>query len=156
MNRALVVLCVLCPLLSLVGCVRYFPGTDIPDTSDTRAVRDMMEKYRAAMEVRDSQAIVAMVSESYRDDFGTISTEDDLDYGMLREVLPKRLNTVQDADLYMEVKRIDVQRDEAVATYYYVWRYKVPSLTNRPQSYSDLQQMWFKKVGDQWKITRGL
>lgn len=156
MNRAFAVLCVLCPLTVLTGCVRYFPGTEIPDTGDTRVIRDMMEKYRTAMEARDSQAIVAMVSESYRDDFGTIQTVDDLDYSSLREVLPKRLNAVQDADLYMEVKQIDVREGDAVATYYYVWRYKVPTLTNRPQSYSDLQQMWFKKVGDQWKIVRGL
>src|SRR5262245_7277833 len=118
MSRALTPLYVLCPLAVLLGCVRYFPGTEIPDTSDTRSIRDMMEKYRTAMEVKDSQAIVAMVSESYRDDFGTIQTEDDLDYASLREVLPKRLRAVQDADLYIEVKQIEVQREDAVATYY--------------------------------------
>jgi ketosteroid isomerase-like protein len=155
MNRALA-LAVLCPLLALVGCVRYFPGTEIPDTSDTRKIRDMMEKYRTAMEAGDAEAIISMVSESYRDDFGTIQTQDDLDYAGLREVLPRRLSAVQDADLYMEVKRIDVKESEAVATYYYVWRYKVPTLTSRPQSYADLQQMWFRKVGDEWKIVRGL
>jgi hypothetical protein len=37
-----------------------------------------------------------------------------------------------------------------------VWRYRIPSLSNRSESDSDIMQMTFKRVGPQWKITRGL
>jgi hypothetical protein len=56
----------------------------------------------------------------------------------------------------MELKRIDVQREDAIATYSYVWRYRLPSLSSRPESNSDIMQMTFKRVGKEWKITRGL
>ncbi len=138
------------------GCVHYFPGTEIPDNLDTRAIKEVMEKYRTAVEARDVGTIIALCSEQYRDDAGTIQTEDDLDYATLREVLPKRLSKVQSSNLYMELKRIDVQRDQAVATYSYVWRYRMPSLSAHPESDSDIMQMTFKRVGQQWKITRGL
>jgi ketosteroid isomerase-like protein len=143
-------------VLTASGCVRYFPGTEIPDNKDTQAIREVMEKYRSAVEAKDVGTIVALCSEQYRDDAGTIQTNDDLDYATLREVLPKRLSKVQNANLYMELKRIDVQRDAAVATYSYVWRYRIPAYSNKPESNSDIMQMTFKRVGQQWKITRGL
>lgn len=138
------------------GCVHYFPGTEIPENPDTRAIKDVMEKYRTAVEARDVGAIIALCSEQYRDDAGTIQTEDDLDYPTLREILPKRLSKVQNANLYMELKRIDIERDTAIATYSYVWRYRLPAYSPRPQSDSDIMQMSFKRIGQQWKITRGL
>jgi len=146
----------LCALGTASGCVRYFPGTEIPDNADTQAIKSIMERYRSAVEAKDVNAIISLVSETYRDDGGTIQTEDDLDYASLQEVLPRRLEKVRDASLYMELKRIDVQRDLAVATYSYVWRYRLPSLTSRPVSDSDIMQMTFKRVGQQWKIIRGL
>ncbi|HVE81864.1 MAG TPA: DUF4440 domain-containing protein [Myxococcales bacterium] len=147
-------LCVL--VAGASGCIHYFPGTEIPENPDTTAIKTVMEKYRSAVEAKDVGAIIALCSEQYRDDAGTIQTEDDLDYASLRDVLPRRLGKVQNASLYMELKRIDVQRDQAIATYSYVWRYRLPSLTSHPESDSDIMQMTFKKVGEGWKITRGL
>jgi hypothetical protein len=139
------------------GCVHFFPGTEIPDNADTRAIKDVMEKYRVAMERKDVGTIIALCSEQYRDDGGTIQTDDDLDYPTLREVLPKRLSKVQNANLYMELKRIDIEGDAAVATYSYVWRYRLPAYHgDKAQSDSDIMQMSFKRVGPQWKIIRGL
>jgi len=146
----------LAPVLLASGCIHYFPGTEIPDNVDTRAIKDVMEKYRTAVEAKDVGTIISLCSEQYRDDAGTIQTEDDLDYATLREVLPKRLSRVQSSNLYMELKRIDVERDHAIATYSYVWRYRIPTLSTRPESESDIMQMTFKRIGQQWKITRGL
>ena len=146
----------LCVLSALSGCVHYFPGTEIPDNTDTRAIKDVMERYKSAVEAKDVSAIVSLCSEQYRDDAGTIQTDDDLDYATLREVLPKRLSKVQNASLYMELKRIDIQADTAIGTYSYVWRYRLPAYTSKPESNSDIMQMTFKRVGQQWKITRGL
>lgn len=154
--KPLMLLASLCALGAASGCVKYFPGTEIPDNSDTRAIKAVMEKYRSAVEAKDVGAIIALCSERYRDDAGTIQTDDDLDYALLREVLPKRLSKVQSSNLYMELKRIDVQREDAIATYSYVWRYRMPAYSPRPESNSDIMQMTFKLVGKEWKITRGL
>lgn len=143
-------------LVAASGCVRYFPGTEIPDNLDTRAVKEVMEKYRSAVDAKDVGTIISLCSEQYRDDAGTIQTDDDLDYATLREILPKRLSKVQSSNLYVELKRIDVERDLAIATYSYVWRYRMPSLSSHPESDSDIMQMTFKRVGQQWKIIRGL
>ena len=41
-------------ILSLVGCsARRIPGTDIEDNDDTRAILNVMERFRSAVEARD-------------------------------------------------------------------------------------------------------
>ncbi|HEY8212109.1 MAG TPA: DUF4440 domain-containing protein, partial [Myxococcaceae bacterium] len=104
-------------LVASSGCVHYFPGTEIPDNLDTRAIKEVMDKYRSAVEARDVGTIISLCSEQYRDDAGTIQTDDDLDYATLREILPKRLSKVQSSNLYMEIKAINVEREKAIATY---------------------------------------
>ncbi|MFY0530079.1 hypothetical protein ACN28I_45245 [Archangium gephyra] len=78
-----------CALLVFAACTpRNIPGTQIPDTEDTRAVLNVMEQYRAAVEARDAKAIQGLVSKSFRDNSGTEDPADDLTYQNLTQELP--------------------------------------------------------------------
>ena len=147
-------------VLALTGCMpKKIPGTDLDDTSETRAVIDVMQKYRVAVEAKDTSAILKLTDESFRDDGGTSAPEDDLDYGSLPAKLNGRMAKVSDLKLDVTVRRIEFDPDEKVArvTYSYQLSFKLPDYSTRTQSENDIKQMLLKRVGDQqWKITSGI
>ena len=157
MNARALSLSGLAVLLLCHGCAaRRIPGTELEDSPDTRAILQVMEQYRSAMESRDANALVQLVSESFKDDGGTGTPEDDLDYATLRRSLPERLQKIDDVRLEISVRRVNVEKDTASVIYYYNARFRLPRLTDKTMSEGDLKQMWFKRVGSQWKILSGI
>jgi hypothetical protein len=142
------------------GCgARKLPGSDIDDTSDTRAVIDVVNAYRHAVEARNPQALIDMVDESFRDDGGSANPDDDLEYKTLFTALPARFLKVQDVKLDVTVRRIEFDDDvtRARVTYSYQMSFRIPEFTSRTQSETDIKQMTLKRVSDkQWKITSGI
>lgn len=149
----------LASFLALGGCaVRNLPGTEIEDTDDTRAILQVMETYRQAVEARDADRILSVVAESFKDDQGTAPLDDDLDYQGLREQLPKNLARLDDVRLELTVKNIEVddRTKTAQAVYTYTTSFRMPGLNPKPQSDSEIKQMTFKQVAGVWKITSGI
>lgn len=146
--------------LALSACApKKIPGTDLDDTSDTRAVIDVLQKYRAAVEAKNTTAIVQLADPSFRDDGGSSSPDDDLDYATLADKLNARLGKVADLKLDVTVRRIEFDTENTVArvTYSYQLTFRMPEYSTRAQSENDLKQMLLKRVGDQeWKITSGI
>lgn len=71
--------------LALVGCgKRYIPNTYVEDTEENHEIIDFVEKYRKAVEDRDSNSLLAMTSPLYFDDMGTPAGDDDVDYDALK------------------------------------------------------------------------
>src|SRR5579859_4741413 len=90
----------------LVGCgARRIPGTDIEDNEDTRAILKVMEQYRTAVEARDADGVIRLASESFKDDGGTATPEDDLDYAGLQKKLPKRFARLDDIHLDLSIRK---------------------------------------------------
>ncbi len=146
--------------LVLSGCLHNkLAGTDIDDTSDTRAVLDVVNQYRAAVEHRNAQGIIDLADESFRDDGGSVNPDDDLDYKSLFTALPARLQKLADVKLDLTVRRIEFDDDtkKARVTYSYQLTFKVPEYTARTQTENDIKQMTLKRVGENaWKITSGI
>jgi hypothetical protein len=72
------------------GCAtKHIPNTYVEDTQENREVIDFMEKYRKAVEDRDTGALLSMTSKGYFDDMGTPSGDDDVDYDGLRAGLER-------------------------------------------------------------------
>ena len=146
--------------LALTGCApRKIPGTDLDDTSETRAVIEVLQKYRVAVEAKNTQALLQLTDESFRDDGGSSAPEDDLDYKSLPAKLNARMARVSELKLDVTVRRIEFDSDEKVArvTYSYQLTFKMPDYSTRTQSENDIKQMLLKRVGDQeWKITSGI
>jgi len=147
-------------VLALTGCSpKKIPGTDLDDTSETRAVIDVLQRYRMAVEAKNTSALVQLTDESFRDDGGSSAPDDDLDYATLPAKLAQRMAKISDLKLDVTVKRIEFDSDEKMArvTYSYQLSFKMPEYSNRTQSENDIKQMLLKRVGDQeWKITSGI
>lgn len=144
-------------LCLLTACAaRQIPGTQIQDTSDTRAILQVMERYRSALEARDARAIQSLVSRSFKDDAGTDTPEDDLTYANLPAQLATRLERVTDVKLELNVRKVDIAGKEASAIYYWNASFRMPKLDGRPQSESELEQMLFEKIDGDWKILSGI
>lgn len=157
--RTLLIPAVLLALV-LTGCTpRKIPGTDLDDTTETRAVIDVLQKYREAVEKKNIDAITKLADESFRDDGGTSSPDDDLDFASLNNKLTARLSKVADLKLDVTVRRIEFDSEGKVArvTYSYQLAFRLPEYSGRAQNESDIKQMMLKRVGDQeWKITSGI
>ncbi len=144
-------------VLVLGACMPpLIPGTEIPKTKDTEAIIALVEKYRQALEKEDIDALMSLVSESYRDTGGTPTPDDDLDYRKLREILPDRLSNLADVKVDIEIRRIDVKGDTAEVIFRFDSHYKMPAYKSQAQTDSDLDRMVVAKVGGVWKIVSGL
>lgn len=146
--------------VGLLGCSpKKIPGTELDDTSDTRAVLDVLQKYRSAVESRNPQALLTLAHESFRDDGGSSAHDDDLEYANLKEKMSARLGKVVDLHLDITVRRIEFDDDarNARVTYSYQMSFKMPEYSTRTQSENDIKQMLLRRVGEQeWKITSGI
>lgn len=85
--------------LTCVGCGhKTIPNTHVEDTRANREVLEFVEKYRHAVQKRDSAKLLSLASKDYFDDMGTPGGDDDIDYeglvaGLIRvreEVLAAR------------------------------------------------------------------
>lgn len=143
-----------------VGCTpKKIPGTELDDTDDTRAILDVMEKYRVALEKRDAQSIISLADESFKDDGGSANPDDDYNYHDLYTKLPETLKRLGDIRLELNVRRIELSEDtsSARATFTYTQSYMMPGLQSKKQTDTEIKQMIFKKVDKNvWKIVSGV
>ena len=146
-------------LTLLVACgARRIPGTEIEDNDDTRAILKVMEQYRAALEARDAQGVLNLLSDSFKDEGGSSKMEDRMDLATLQKKLPSELAKVEDVKLDLSVRKIEIfsETSTASAVYTYNLTFRMPRLNNKPQSESEIKQMWFKRDKGQWKISSGI
>jgi len=146
-------------IAKLSACAPHrIPGTDIDDTDDTRAILSVIEKYRRAMEARDAEALLQLASSNFKDDAGTGTPADDLDYPTLQQVLPKRLSEVQDLRLDLTVKKIlvDPKTNTAQAVYNFNTSFRIPRYAQKTQQESGLKMMTLTRDGEGWKLVSGI
>jgi hypothetical protein len=140
------------------GCApRHLPGTEIPDTNDTRAIYDTLERYRQALEKRDVDAILALVAPSYYDTAGTPDPSDDLDRPRLEAALRDQLPKAENLKVDFTIRRIDVAGDDAQAEIFFDSFYRVKTPTTQvPRRDSDVQRLKLKRIDNKWLFTSGL
>ena len=146
-------------LLVAGGCPAHrFPGTDIEDNPDTRSILNLLEKYRVAVEHRDADTLIALVSTSFKDNAGTATPDDDLDYQGLQKKLPERFAKVDDVHLDVNVRKIEFNKDNGTATvtYYYNLSFRMPTLSTKLLTESEIKQMLLRLEQGQWKIMSGV
>ncbi len=152
----------LAAVFSLTGCLHKIPGTEIDDTRDSRAILDVMTAYRAAVEQRNAQAVIDLADPTFRDDGGSSNPDDDLDYATLYTSLAKRFQRIEDVRLDMNVRRMefDEQANGARVTYTYTLSFKMPTLSGRTQTDTDIKQMLLKRTAAgqsaRWRIVSGI
>lgn len=133
------------------------PGTQVKDTRENRAVFQVVQTYREAMERRDGAAVLALAAPDYFDTSGTPDPVDDVDRAALEQRLPQDLAKVDAVKLDLSVRKLEVKGDQAdVEVFYDGWyRVKTPSGTV-PRRDSDIYRMRLHKVEGRWLFTSGL
>lgn len=150
-------LCAAVAIATLAGCMpRRLPGTDIEDTPDSRGVLDVLNAYTRAMEARNADAILRLVSPSFHDDAGTGTPQDDLDAERLKQVVPERLARVEDLRLDITVKKMSFADDTAEVVYFYQSSFRVPAFSSKPKNESGLKKMELRKEDGAWKMVSGI
>ena len=155
--RGLVVLFV---IQSAAGCIgSTLPMTDIPDTDDTRAIHAKVIAYKEAMEARDIDAIMALVSHRYYENGGTTETDrDDYGYERLRDVvLPRLRQNVKALQYQVIFRRIEVEDDQAFADYEFFSRFLyVEGGREAWDQNNDFNRISFRMEDGEWMIVAGL
>ena len=147
-----------CALLVLGACApKNIPGTQIPDTEDTRAILNVMERYRTALEARDATAIQGMVSKNFRDNAGTEDPADDLTAANLGEALPRLFARMDEPRVMIDVRTVTVKEDGvATVIYHYNSSWRAPGLLDRAHRDSELEEMILEKQDGKWLIVSGM
>ncbi len=87
------------------------PNTDVPDTSENRAVVSFCERYRHAVEARDARTLLSMASARYYEDGGTPAGDDDYGREGLDRLLTAWADEVHEVRYEIRYRRITVDPD---------------------------------------------
>ncbi|HEX8438157.1 nuclear transport factor 2 family protein [Archangium sp.] len=146
-----------CATLLLAACTpRNIPGTQIPDTEDSRAILNVMERYRSAIEARDAKALQQLISKSFRDNAGTEDPQDDLTYKNLPQALPSLFSRLESPRVELDIRQVNVKKGAATVIYYWNASFRAPTLLEAPQRDSELEQMILQKEDGEWRIVSGI
>ena len=133
------------------------PGTQVEDTRENRAVYQVVQTYREALDRRDAAAVLALVAPEYFDTGGTPAPEDDVNRALLEERLPQDLARVDAVKLDLGVRKIEVKGDRADVEVFYDGWYRVKTAAGAvPRRDSDVHRMRLRKVEGHWLFTSGL
>lgn len=143
----------------IAGCAHtLIEGTQIQDTDDNRALLTVLNDVRKAMEARDPEAILMVVSKNYFEDSGTPDAEDDYGYKELStEILPESLAAAEEMHVTFQIHDIVVSDDLAHADIRYASRVRI-NLPSGPlwDSHREFNRVEFAREDGTWRIVSGL
>ena len=148
-------------LVCLLGACgpKYIKGTQVPDTPENRVIAELVERYRLAVEQRDINAIKEMVSRRYFSNAGTTADPND-DYGyeqLEQKVLPQLQESAKQVQYVINLRRIEVTGDKAVAEFEYYYKvFYVDGGKDRWIAKSDFNRLEFAREDGVWRIVSGL
>ncbi len=148
------------PLLALAAAAcapKKLPGTDVQETRDTRAIYGVIRDTVDAMNRHDAAAVLANVAADYFDDAATPDPSDDLDRERLEKALVQDFARVESSKLSVQIRKIEVQGDQAFAELFYDSYYRVQTPTGLvPRRDADVHRLRFERVQGAWRIASGL
>ncbi len=111
-------------LLTVSACAHNkISGTEIDDTSTNREIFEVIGSMRKALEERDHEALLRLVSKDYVEDMGTPKNSDDYGYKRLKEeVLPQSMKATGKYQVTFEIHEIVVDGPHARVDVRYVAR----------------------------------
>jgi hypothetical protein len=145
-------------VLLLAACaVHRIDGTDIVDNAENRAVYAVVQSYAEALQRRDAAGMLALVSPDYFDNGGTADPADDMDFARLEQTLPADLGKLESLRVDVQIRRITVEGDAAVAELWSDGWYRIQTPQGIvPRRDQDLNRMKLVRRDGAWKIASGL
>ena len=146
-------------LLASACGTAYIANTEIPDNEENREVWDRVMEYRKAVETRDADKLLGMVSRKYYENSETTDdSTDDYGYDELRDlVVADFRDNVLEVQYRLLMRRIDIDGDRAFADYeyYYSFKYVEGGVTGwKPKN--DFNRLEFVREDGVWNIAGGL
>ena len=142
------------------GCQRgVIANTEIPDTKDNREVYGVVMAYKRALESRDVDALLPLISRKYLENNGTTNiSRDDYGYPRLREaVLPTLSENIKAIQYQVIMNRIEVDGDSAWASYEYFYHFKfVEGGKEGWETKNDFNRLELTREQGSWRIVGGL
>ena len=146
-----------CALVSTACAHSKIPGTEIDDTDENQELLDVISAYTRAVESRDADAVLAMVSPRYFEDNGNTDRTDDYDYQGLADTLKADFEHTKTLQLEVRVDDIKVKDDTAEAFILF----NVRGHADLPsgalwKTLTDRARMRFERQGKKWLILSGI
>ncbi len=135
------------------------PRTSIDDTPENRAIIELVDRYKTAMESLDASAVLSLVSPRFYENNANSDDTDDYDFSGLEANLRQEFQKTRalKLDLRVDVVEVDQEAGTAFAELYYQVRahHEYPAGMQWETS-ADRTRLRFTKSGDQWMIVGGL
>ena len=159
LKRCVALVALACVALMSAACApTYVRDTKIPFSAEKQQIADLIERYRAALERRDADAIREMVSEGYYENASTTDDpSDDYDTRGLTQVLTKLKRQVKAVKYSIKINNIEVIENTAAVDVEYVGQYSFTSdERDRWATYADKNRLTLRREEGSWKIVSGL
>ena len=149
-------------LAGLAACSHaMIANTPIPDTGENRQVLDVLAKYKLAVEAKDLDAVLQLVSADYMDVTVPGRAVDPQDFAGIKAALSKEFERTKSLHLEVHPRNVRVEGNEANVDYFYVVRFDpiMPNANNTDSKWHsepDDGRLRLRKQNGQWKIVSGL
>ena len=132
-------------------------NTPISDTQDNREVLQILSRYKQAVEAKDVDAILGMVSPDYLDVSIPGKSKEAKDYSGLQAALKEQFGRTKSIRLELHPRAVKIEGEKASVDYFYVVRYdpQLPSGTSWRSETDDARLKLLRRQGA-WKIVSGL
>jgi len=125
---------------ALTGCAtHYIPNTDVEDSEENRKIIAFAEKYRHAVEDKNTAALLSMASPDYYEDGGNVDPGDDIDFAGLKDYLAGTFQDARAIRYEIRYRRILHEDDVIYVDYTYSASYRIPGRKG---------EEWRRKVED--------
>ena len=148
--------------LAFAACAgtRLIPNTGVPDTPENREVINVCERYRRALESRDTITLMALASPRYYEDSGTPKPDDDYGYDGLRRVIEDRLARLRSVRYEMEYRNVEIKGNHAEVEVYIDASFQIATAVEGMDQYKHFTEYnkleLEREAGKRWLITRGM
>jgi hypothetical protein len=146
-------------LCLLAGCAHnYIEGTKVEDTRKNRQILEVVEQLRQALEHRDTDALLKLVSTQYFESMGTTSPKDDFSYAQFKEkVLPRSFEMAKEVYVSFQIHEVKVKGDKAQVDLRYNTRIRLDLPAGSEwKNAKDFDRVELIREAGTWKIVRGL
>ena len=137
----------------------YIENTQIPDTKDNREIWNRVMEYRKAVESRDADKLLSMVSRKYYENSETTDdSTDDYGYDELKDlVIADFRDNVLEVQYRLLPRRIEIDGDRANADYEYYYSFKyIEGGVSGWKPKNDFNRLEFVRENGVWNIVGGL
>lgn len=146
-------------LTLMVGCAHStIPGTNIEDTEDNRSVLQVLDQLQKALQARDADTVISLISPTYFEDMGTIDNKDDFGFEEFKaSILNDNIDKIAELYLKIDVHDVQVDGDQAFIDIRYRTRAKLvlPSGSTWTQD-NDFSRVIFSREEGRWLVSAGL